>query len=163
MLANLEAEKSTFPGEQTNHPSHSSDYLLGPLPHNVASQHDVSKKETEVTTPTVGPFSTTNLASELSTRFVAAMAAAALTSNMNFPKFPMAHPFPIPPISSTGWCERIEGGGENAGVPGLPFPPPPPPPLSAFGAANSVPTDATDLTSGSFKVSDRKSITGKGT
>ncbi|KAM7538171.1 hypothetical protein Aperf_G00000076276 [Anoplocephala perfoliata] len=160
MLANLEAEKSTFPGEQTDNPSHSSDYLLGPLPHNVVSQHDVSKKEAEMTPPAIGPFSTANLASELSTRFVAAMAAAALTTKMNFPKFPMAPPFPIPPISSAGWCEKAEGGGDITGIPGLPFPPPPPPPLSAFGATTSVPMDASDLTSGSFKVSDRKSMTG---
>ncbi|VDN95973.1 unnamed protein product [Rodentolepis nana] len=144
MLASLEAEKSTSTGEQPANP-HSSEYLLGPLPQNVVSQQDASKKETEVTTS----LSSTNLASELSTRFVAAMAAAALTSKMNFPKFSMIPSLSMPSLPSPGWCSgKLEGNGDLSGIPGLPLPPPPP--LSAFGTVTSTPMD----------VNDRKSIPG---
>ncbi|KAM3176844.1 hypothetical protein ACTXT7_005693 [Hymenolepis weldensis] len=145
MLASLEAEKFTSTGEQPANPPHSSEYLLGPLPQNVASQQEASKKEPEVVTS----ISSTNFASELSTRFVAAMAAAALTSKMNFPKFPMIPSLPIPSLPSSGWCSgKMEGSGDLSGIPRLPFPPPPP--LSTFGAVTPAPTD----------VNERKSIPG---
>ncbi|KAL5970557.1 Zinc finger protein basonuclin-1 [Taenia solium] len=162
MLASLEAERSAIPTEPNTLPT--ADYLLGPLPQSITTQQEAMKKEeTEVTT-TMPSFSAPNLASELSTRFVAAMAAAALTSKVSFPKLPVM-PLPLPPLPSTGWCGKSEGGpqlsGDIGAIPELTFPPPaapPPPPLSAFAATAM---DAADMTGGAFKVNERKkSLTG---
>ncbi|KAH9282590.1 Zinc finger protein basonuclin-2 [Echinococcus granulosus] len=163
MLVSLEAEKSAFPIELNLPPT--ADHLFGPLLQCVAKPQETTKKEEAEVTTTVPSFSTPNLASELSTRFVAAMAAAALTSKVSFPKLPVMPP-PLPPLPSTGWCGKSEGGAQISGdigaIPELTFPPPapppPPPPLSAFAATVM---DAADITGGAFKVNERKkSLTG---
>ncbi|VDM31084.1 unnamed protein product [Hydatigera taeniaeformis] len=162
MLASLEAEKSAISTEPSTLPT--ADYLLGPLPQSIATQQEATKKE-EADATTIPPFSSPSLASELSTRFVAAMAAAALTSKVSFPKLPVMS-LPLPPLPSPGWCGKSEGGpqisGEIGTIPELTFPPPaappPPPTLPAFAATAM---DATDIAGGAFKVNERKkSLTG---
>ena len=159
MLASLEAEKTAFPSEVNNLPP-APDCLLGPLPQSVATQQEAAKKETsEITPPAAVPFSIPNLASDLSTRFVAAMEAAALNSKVPFSKLPVM-PLPIPPLPPTGWCNKNDSGAhippEMGAIPGLPFPPPPPPPppMSAFAATAMEAAEI--MGSGAFKVNEKK-------
>ncbi|VDD74819.1 unnamed protein product [Mesocestoides corti] len=156
MLASLDAEKSQFPRENLPQPQPPADYLLGPLPPNLAGKQEAMKKDS-AELPTAFP--TVNLGTDLSARFVAAMAAAAFTSKMPFPKLPGSLPMPplLPP-----WCKAdntTPSSSEALPIPPIPSFPFPPPPIPTSSTASM---EVIDATAGAFKasVNDRKKCLG---